>query len=272
MRSIFSTYSAGENRITSTILAVFQKINIDTVNIILQGLFDDADLGLVNYQNQIVDRNYGSIPDGRISGLFDFYIETKAVPNAIQNTVQIDQHLNYLFDDERINSKLLVLTPDYVIPECLDGHDNRITWTNFDTLVSSIENALEDSIISEREKYLLLELKTFIFEENLLSENPEGKVLIIPARTAWPFYQQYFAYKCQPNRSFQRTSHIAFYCNNRIYNIVPSILGMVEQINFETVDLNDIDIVCFNDTPREYLIDRLTELQNNNIEQTLHGG
>ena len=141
MRSIFSTYSAGENRITSTILAVFQKINIDTVNIILQGLFDDADLGLVNYQNQIVDRNYGSIPDGRISGLFDFYIETKAVPNAIQNTVQIDQHLNYLFDDERINSKLLVLTPDYVIPECLDGHDNRITWTNFDTLVSSIENA-----------------------------------------------------------------------------------------------------------------------------------
>jgi F0F1-type ATP synthase delta subunit len=51
--SIFSTYSTPENRVTSTILAVFEKINSTTVTRILQVLMEDSTIELIEYENQV---------------------------------------------------------------------------------------------------------------------------------------------------------------------------------------------------------------------------
>jgi predicted type IV restriction endonuclease len=53
------------------------------------------------------------------------------------------------------------------------------------------------------------------------------KVLVIPARDAWQDYLDFSAYVCQPNRSFQATSRIAFYVRGWVETLVPRILETV---------------------------------------------
>jgi hypothetical protein len=65
--------------------------------------------------------------------------------------------------------------------------------------------------------------------ENLLS-NPE--VLIIPASFAWSHYLNTSSYVCQPNRTFQKTTHIAFYNRGKIMRKVPKILKTVNEVVF----------------------------------------
>lgn len=57
------------------------------------------------------------------------------------------------------------------------------------------------------------------------------EVLVIPARDAWDFYCRYSVYPCQPNRTFRRTSHLAFYASGRIEVAVPRILDVVEAVD-----------------------------------------
>ncbi len=89
---LFSTYSqgenrVGENRVTSSILAVFERLSFVLVEQILQALCQEPEFPLLSFLNQPAGKS--STPDGRIRASFAYWIETKITPNAIhtdQNT------------------------------------------------------------------------------------------------------------------------------------------------------------------------------------------
>jgi hypothetical protein len=57
-------------------------------------------------------------------------------------------------------------------------------------------------------------------------------IAVIAARAAWPEYQQFHAYVCQPERSFQLISRIAFYADAAIQPLVPKIIEVHDQVEF----------------------------------------
>lgn len=241
---IFSTYQTKENQVTSTILAVFERLNSATVTKILQVLMEDSVDELIKYENQAGSTQ--SRPDGRIKGLFDYVLETKIVSNAI-DIKQIENHYNGL---EYGFSKLLVLTPDQEEPpilekfkEDLDLEEERIIWVNFDEIIEAINSVIEDSLLLlDREKFLLLELKEFIISQDLISEDYSRKALIVPAGRAWGFYGKHFIYKCQANRTFQPVSYMGFYADKEIKPIFPKVIGFIESFNIQKDNIDDADI------------------------------
>lgn len=73
---LFSTYRGGENRVTSSTLAVFERLSLDLVKYLLQNATDvGEDLQAVVFENQVAGA--GSVPDARISARFTWWFETK---------------------------------------------------------------------------------------------------------------------------------------------------------------------------------------------------
>lgn len=61
---LFSTYTQGENRVISTLIAVLENINNQLTEDLLEAVLDESDLSLVTFENQLVgDR---SVPDAGI--------------------------------------------------------------------------------------------------------------------------------------------------------------------------------------------------------------
>jgi len=259
--SIFSTYSTAENRVTSTILAVFEKLNSSTVTRVLQVFMEDSTVELIEYENQV--NSYDSVPDGRIKGLFDYIIETKVVPNSI-NKKQIINHCKSLKYDF---SRLIVLTPDFDYPKVLKdlGNDftEKIIWGNFDRIIEGIDSVIQESmVLLDREKFLLIELKEFIINQSLTAEDYSRKVLIIPAGSAWNFYEKYSVYKCQANRSFQQSSYMGFYADKQIKEFFPKILGYVDSLNLQKDDLNKAKIHLINNSNENEIRGKLINLKD----------
>jgi hypothetical protein len=128
---------------------------------------------------------------------------------------------------------LLVLTPDDVRPPACDLlQDARLAWAPFAALDQAIDEMLGDKyeVVSEREAFLLRELQGMFIAENLVANIND--VVVIPARNAWPEYQEYHAYVCQPDRSFQQVRRIAFYAHGHIHPLVPLILESQDHVEF----------------------------------------
>lgn len=251
MRNIFSNYSQGENRVTSSIISVISKLSLDSITYIFgeielkngiekfEGLIKLKDQ--VSYSIDVNGNNQKTIPDAEVSANFKYVFETKILPNSVKkNDEQISNHLKIKL------SKLIVLTPDVecppIITELLEKDENkdRLYWLNFDSLVE-IFNNLVDGIaqdylssrtirLFEHERFLLVELVDYINNEYLLSENYSDNVLVIPARTAWDDYIKYKFYICQENRSFRPANYLAFYYDGGIQQKVPQIIGWIDSI------------------------------------------
>lgn len=247
MRNIFSNYSQGENRVTSSIISVISKLSLDSITYIfgeierkngIEGFKD-----LIKFEDQAshsiktTKESQKTIPDAEISANFKYMIETK-IKSGVVDIKQISNHLKIK------PSKLIVLTPDVECPitELLENDENkdRLYWLNFDSLVE-IFNNLVDGIaqdylssrtirLFEHERFLLVELVDYIIKENLLSENYSDNVLVIPAKTAWSDYGEYKFYICQENRTFRPANYLAFYYDGGIQQKVPQIIGWIDSI------------------------------------------
>ena len=79
--SIFSTYRGGENRMTSSMLAVFQRVGLDITERILANAIGEAALELVTFASQPSAGSAG-VPDAELKASFRYLIETKVVPNT----------------------------------------------------------------------------------------------------------------------------------------------------------------------------------------------
>lgn len=62
------------------------------------------------------------------------------------------------------------------------------------------------------------------------------RVVVVAAGFAWEEYLRCSAYVCQPNRSIQDSVRMAFYTDNKIYHLVPKILGTVEAISRDEIE------------------------------------
>lgn len=232
--SIFSTYSTGENRVTSSIMAVLKSLSISRIERLLGALLEQSEFELVRFQNQPA-KGAASVPDAEILGSCRILIETKIIRNSVR-AKQLEGHLQQLNNSNETTKLLLVITPDQSQPKVFnqikDEH-NQLTWASFDTLDQAIDELLTDvkEVISEREAFLLRELQVMLEAEGLVGA--ESQVVVVAARYAWPEYQNCNAYICQPGRSFQPVNRIAFYSKNQVYPLVPSILGIQDNVAFE---------------------------------------
>src|SRR6266540_3807537 len=88
---LFSTYRQGENRVTSSMLAVFERIDLSLLETLLASAAGESSLAMVTFTNQppSVGR---SVPDARISARFAYWFEVKTVRNAL-GLHQLTEHL-----------------------------------------------------------------------------------------------------------------------------------------------------------------------------------
>jgi hypothetical protein len=227
--NIFSTYSTGENRVTASILAVLQSLSLDRIQYILTALLEQPEFELIKFQNQPASGGAG-VPDAEIAGNFRILIETKIKANTVDRN-QLDRHLDRFNSSTESFQRLLVLTPDDIQPTVIgEINDDRLVWTSFALLDQSINDLLEDErgVVSEREAFLLRELQVMLEREKLVGSTND--VVVVPARGAWPEYLGYSAYVCQPNRTFQNITRIAFYSHGKIHHKVPVIKSVYEDI------------------------------------------
>ena len=250
---LFSRYSQGENRVTASILAVFERISFALVERILQILCEEPNIPLLEIRNQIRLQGAHGVPDGAIQASFAYWIETKVVQNAIGLNHQlpdgrkVNRQINDHFDGlEKLQNtgkkKLLVLTPDYGEPEAIKNMaSDLVVWASFNDLYAAIAEvtATDESWLtsnfsppSEQERFLLRELVQMLLAEGLVNNGRSDAVLIVPARTAIEDYRNFSVYVCQPNRSFQPVEYMGFYHNGSIDKHIAKILHEpVEEID-----------------------------------------
>lgn len=229
MASIFSTYSTGENRVTASFLAVLRALSLDRMQRLLGSLLEQSEFELIRFENQPSKVGVG-VPDAIIQSSIRLLIETKIARGRVRVS-QLQRHLDRLEKTTESVALLLVLTPDEGRPLEIDAvRDSRVVWASFALLDQAIDEMLEDKyeVVSEREAYLLRELQNMLAAEGLLANSND--VVIVAARNAWPEYNEFHAYVCQPNRPFQPVSRIGFYSKGVIHPLVPRILAIHDEV------------------------------------------
>jgi hypothetical protein len=228
---LFSTYRAGENRVTSSTLAVFERIDLTLVQELVGAASETSgELSTVVFENQVVSSK--SVPDGRISGHFTWWFETKTERNSYategHGRTQVREHSRLLANES--DARLFVLSPDPVRPAWfgeLDGVEPelraRVNWLSFRSLAKAIDSIVTNPgrLISEQTKFLLTELVALYDDDGLLTNDD---TVVVAARAAWPEYLAVSAYICQPGRAFRDgLTHFGFYSQGAIQPIVPRI-------------------------------------------------
>jgi hypothetical protein len=227
--SIFSTYRGGENRVTSSILAVLRSLALSRMERLLGALMEQAEFELIRFKNQ--PKGDSGVPDAEITGSCRILIEAKIQRGAVDQE-QLRRHLQ-CFDETSVTTQiLLVLTPDDARPAAIDQlRDKRVVWGSFAGLDQAIEELLKDpsEVTSEREAFLLRELQTMLMEEGLggFAKN----VVVVAARLAWDEYLNCGAYVCQPGRPFQPVEYMAFYKDGQILSTVPRVVKVVDKLD-----------------------------------------
>jgi len=232
---LFSTYRAGENRVTSSMLAVFERLDSAILEQLLQAASGESTLPLVSFANQPPSKPR-SLPDGEISGSFRYLLEVKTARNALErpkpeSKTQIQEHLENLrrsFAHER----LFVITPDPEEPLAVaELGDDRLVWFSFLRLDQAIDGLLKEPrmLIAEQSRYLLRELQD-LFVHGLLGEED---TVVVAAREAYPEFKRTSAYICQANRSFRGgLKRLGFYTAGAIRPEVPEILYREDNVVF----------------------------------------
>jgi len=222
---LFSTYRGGENRVTSSMMAVFERIDLALVRDLLAAAVGAGEeLQAVTFQNQVPTGP--SVPDACISGRFTWWFETKTVRAAYaapgHSTEQLAAHQTLLAENP--DALLFVVTPDADTPPAVAAAsaavDGRIAWLSFSRLATAIEE-LSEGLFSEQTRFLLAELVALFEVDGLLTADD---TVIVAARAAWPEYQATGAYICQPDRSFRGDiTHLGFYADGAIQPLIATI-------------------------------------------------
>jgi hypothetical protein len=230
--SIFSTYRTGENRVTASILAVLRSLALQRTERLLGALMGRSEFQLVSFQNQ-VSKGASGVPDASITASCRLLVETKITRNGVRAD-QLRRHLARLAQAREVERVLLVLTPDESTPDAVSELDDpRVAWASFADLEQAIDELLSDpaEVISEREQFLLRELRIMLEQEELLV--PAHDVVVVPARVAWLDYERFHAYVCQPGRAFRGVRRLAFYADGAIQRLVPQIVETADEVVFE---------------------------------------
>lgn len=232
---LFSTYRQGENRVTSSMLAVFERIDLSILEALLTAATGEASLQLVSFVNQPIGKG-ASVPDARISAHFAYWFEVKTTRSAL-GVDQLTEHLKSL-EPTATGERLFVITPDATEPTAVGVlGDQRVVWFNFRALYDAIDATLDDTsgLVSEHARFLLRELQALVVEDGLVDNDD---VVVVAARIAHPEYLEHSVYVCQPNRAFRDgLTHMGFYAAGAIQREVPTILHRADPVPFTTAEI-----------------------------------
>jgi hypothetical protein len=235
---LFSSYRTGENRVTASILAVLERVDLAVVESLLSAAIGEATLPFVAFENQIATKDRAGVPDAGITANFRYLFEVKTSTRAVDAN-QLSRHLQRL-DGSFDNERLFVLTPDSAEPEVFASlHQPKLTWLSFQGLDQAIEELVRDEneILSEQTRFLLHELRALFDQEGLLGEED---TVVVAARHAYPEYKELAAYICQPGRPFRDgVSRMGFYYGGAIQPEIPRIRHRRDNVIFsaENADL-----------------------------------
>ncbi|MEU5859267.1 hypothetical protein ABZ799_28480 [Nocardiopsis dassonvillei] len=238
---LFSTYSQGENRVTSSMLAVFERVGLSLTETILARASGESTLETVVFTNQHATGK-GTIPDARIAADFTYLFEVKTVRNAIQDPKQLTGHLEHLNKNsgKRTSKRFVfVLTPDPACPRIVEElADRQLVWFNFAALNDAITAVLDDALLapSERNRFLLRELQALFEAERLTSHDD---VVVVAAGIAHGEYPESSAYICQPDRFFRPgLTHLGFYAGGAIQPQIARIHARESRVRFTYPETN----------------------------------
>ena len=233
LHPLFSTYRGGENRVTSSLIAVFERIDIHLVERVVASALAEANVTMLTFTNQVTKSGPGhhTVPDAAISANFRWLFEVKTERGTLTKQ-QLAGHLKHL-DGSYADERLLAITPDVVQPPVVDlMGDPRVVWTNFSAISDAIDVVLDDptELAGERTEFLLRELQSLFRVDGLLDFDD---VVVVAARSAYPEYLNTAAYICQPGRSFQEgIGHMGFYADAEIKPQIASIQSVRDQVTF----------------------------------------
>jgi hypothetical protein len=226
---LFSTYRQGENRVTSSILAVFERIDLSLLQTILSAASGESSLQMITFINQPPGKG-PTVPDARISARFAYWFEVKAARNAV-DSVQLRGHLSSI--GEGGEERLFVITPDAEQPAAITAFDDpRMAWFSFRSLHDAIDSAVSDpsALVAEQARFLLRELQALLVEDGLVDNDD---VVVVAARFAYPEYLKQGIYVCQAGRAFRAgLTHMGFYANAAIQTYVPRIRHREDYVLF----------------------------------------
>ena len=217
--SVFGEYKQKEDQVTAALLQIFkaggEPLLRDVMNTIGLQLPDND----INILSQPTNPSGGSRPDGLLRSKFKFnlYIESKLTLGRIQkDNKQLVEHKKAI---THLGDFLLYITPHDKKPASLDG----VHWTNWKTLIESLENYTTNTKIENLElvNYLVNEFRKLIDNYDLTPSTWDNyeesdQVLILAGSWAEGIAFKYSFYICQNNRSFQPSGYIAFYNNSKI--------------------------------------------------------
>jgi hypothetical protein len=226
---LFSTYRQGENRVTSSMLAVFERIDLSLLETLLASAAGESSLAMVTFTNQPPGKGH-SVPDARISARFAYWFEVKTARNALGGH-QLSEHLASLGGEG--DERLFVITPDAEQPDIVSRIANpRLVWFNFRSLYDAIERFAFDPAagVSEQNRFLLRELQALMVHDGLIDSDD---VVVVAARFAYPEYLARSLYICQAERAFRGgLTHMAFYANSAIQVHVARIRYREDLVSF----------------------------------------
>jgi hypothetical protein len=244
---LLSTYRAGENRLTASTMAVFERIDLALVQELLAAATESGDeLRTVTFENQVLAAD--SVPDARISGRFTWWFETKTTRDAYSGDGharrQLREHSRLLEADPE--ARLFVLTPDLSRPPWFDELDgvpegvrDQVLWLGFRELADQITAIVGDPtrLLGEQTRFLLSELVALYESDGLLTADD---TVIVAARAAWPEYRRYSAYVCQPDRTFRTgLSYFGFYAERAIQPVIPRIRAHYPAVVFTRAEATE---------------------------------
>ncbi len=258
--ALFSTYRGGENRVTSSMIAVFQRLELSLLERLLGAVAQESALQLVAFVNQPAGVG-ASVPDARMSAQFDYWFETKTVPNALGQK-QLSEHYKNLTPGAK-HERLFIVTPDPEKPTVLDSlDDERVIWFSFRAMSDAIDQILNDAttFVGEQTRFLLRELQQLFIEDGLLDF---ADVVVVAARFAWGEYNEHGVYICQPDRSFRPgLTHMGFYA-----------LGAIQPKIAKILDQRSKPATFDSDTVKKHRAGGMIDQRiADAIEASLHGG
>jgi hypothetical protein len=220
-------------------MAVFQRLELSLLERLLGAVAQESALQLVAFVNQPAGAG-ASVPDARMSARFDYWFETKTVPNAL-SAKQLSEHYKNLSEGAH-HERLFVVTPDAEKPAALSSlDDDRVIWFNFRAMSDAIDEILDDdtTFVGEQTRFLLRELQQLFSEDGLLDI---ADVVVVAARYAWGEYNEHGVYICQPDRSFRPgLTHMGFYAHGAIQPTVAKIIEhQPDSITFDAATVESL--------------------------------
>jgi hypothetical protein len=218
---LFSTYRQGENRVTSSMLAVFERIDLSLLETILAAAAGESSLQMVTFTNQPPGRGARSLTrasrPGSLTGSRSRPPSTPSRPNSSPSTSPTSAR-------RPAQNGCSSSPPDAEQPDAIAAvNDPRVVWFNFRSLHDAIDAAVSDptGIVAEQGRFLLRELQALLVEDGLVDSDD---VVVVAARFAYPEYLRRGAYVCKPERAFRSAlTHLGFYANSTIQPHVPRI-------------------------------------------------